>query len=104
VESKEVLTGSKLDLATLPLLPASAASTGLIFFKSRGESWVEVIDANKIVQLRKSLKTGETAAAAGALPLSVVVGRVDTTEVLVRGKSFDLSTISKDNVARFEVK
>jgi cytoskeleton protein RodZ len=54
--------------------------------------------------LRKTLAAGETASASGALPLSVVVGRADSTVVEVRGKAFDLAPVSRDNVARFEVK
>lgn len=79
-------------------------SGGLIGFSVRGPSWVEVTDAKGVVQLRKTLAAGETASASGALPLSVVVGRIDVTEVTVRGKSFSLAGLSKDNVARFEVK
>jgi cytoskeleton protein RodZ len=37
-------------------------------------------------------------------PVFVVIGRVDVTEVMVRGKPFNLLEVSKENVARFEVK
>ena len=47
---------------------------------------------------------GQTASATGILPLTVVVGRADMTEVLVRGKLFELAGVAKENVARFEVK
>jgi cytoskeleton protein RodZ len=50
------------------------------------------------------LLAGETVAASGTLPLAVVVGRVDVIEAEVRGKPFSLAGVSKDNVARFEVK
>ena len=40
----------------------------------------------------------------GALPLAVTVGDVKATTVAVRGKAFDLAPVSRDNVARFEVK
>jgi cytoskeleton protein RodZ len=52
----------------------------------------------------KAWFSGESAAVSGALPLAAIVGRVDATEVQVRGKAFDLLPVSKDNVARFEVK
>lgn len=77
---------------------------GVVVFQPRGETWVEVKDANGVVALRKTLGAGETASASGALPLSVVVGRADSTVVEVRGKAFDLAPVSRDNVARFEVK
>jgi cytoskeleton protein RodZ len=83
------------------LLPASG---GIIVFKARGESWVEVTDAKGVVVLRRTLLSGESAGATGALPLAAVVGRADATQVQVRGRAFDLAAVSKDNVARFEVK
>ena len=36
--------------------------------------------------------------------LAVVIGRVDATEILVRGQAFDLGAVARNNVARFEVK
>ena len=102
--------------ASKPLVAASAgqiapsASTGmavgkgLVVFKSRATAWVEVVDAAKVVQLRKTLMAGESIDVSGALPLSVIVGKADSTEVLVRGKAFDLTPLVKDNVARFEVR
>jgi cytoskeleton protein RodZ len=47
---------------------------------------------------------GETVRINGALPLSVVIGRADAIDVQVRGKPFDLAPLSKDNVARFQIK
>ena len=84
--------------------PATAASGAVLSIKARSASWVEVIDAAGVVQLRKILVNGESVAAAGAMPLTVVVGRADVTEVAVRGQAFDLAPHAKDNVARFQVK
>lgn len=93
----------------VPAAPAAAvtvppAAAGIIVFKAKGESWVEVTDARGTVVLRRTLAAGEEAGASGVLPLAAVVGRVDATQVEVWGKAFDLATVSKDNVARFEVK
>lgn len=93
----------------VPATPAAAvtvspAATGIIVFKAKGASWVEVTDAKGTVVLRRTLAAGEEAGASGVLPLAAVVGRVDATQVEVRGKAFDLVSVSKDNVARFEVK
>ena len=86
--------------------PASAAmtSTGIVVFSAKNESWVEVTDSKGQVVLRRILNAGEVVGATGALPLAAIVGRADATSVQVRGKVFDLSTVAKDNVARFEVK
>jgi len=86
------------------MVPGSGASTGLLVLKARGSSWVEVVDARGVVQVRKIMTDGEVVGVSGAMPLSVVVGRADAVEVQVRDKSFDLTRIAKDNVARFEVK
>ena len=88
----------------VPAAPVSPAASGIIVFKAKGESWVEVTDAKKVVVLRRTLAAGEEVGATGVLPLSAVVGRADATQVQVRGQAFDLTTVSKDNVARFEVK
>lgn len=79
-------------------------SKDIVTFKTRGVSWVEVTDAKGMVQLRKSLAAGELVATSGALPLAVVVGKADLTDVMVRGKPFPIDELAKDNVARFEVK
>lgn len=88
---------------------AAAASTapgpGIVSFRAaKGPSWVEVTDAKGVIALRRLLATGETAGASGVLPLAVTIGSAGTTEVQVRGKAFDLAAVSRDNVARFEVK
>lgn len=78
--------------------------TDMVVFTARGQSWIEVTDAKGQVVLRRVLNAGESTGAAGALPLKVVVGRASETQVQIRGKAFDLNAVSKDNVARFEVK
>ncbi len=82
----------------------SGATSGIVVFKAQALAWVEVVDAGGVVQVRRNIAAGETVGVSGALPLSVVVGRSDTTQVEVRGQAFDLLSVARDNVARFEVK
>jgi cytoskeleton protein RodZ len=82
---------------------AATPASGIVVFRTKGPSWIEVTDAKGVVAVSKVLEAGEAAGASGALPLRVTIGRVDSTEVQVRGKPFDLRRVSKDNVARFEV-
>jgi cytoskeleton protein RodZ len=100
-------SASMPDLAA-PVVPASTAlsaiPTGILVFNAQGPSWVEVTDSKKVVVLRRMLGAGELVSASGALPLTAVVGRADVTQVQIRGKAFDLTAVTKDNVARFEVK
>lgn len=87
--------------------PASAAMPpvgGIVVFQVSGPSWIEVVDAKGQVPLRRLLSDGESAGASGTLPLSVTVGRADATQVKVRGKAYDLGPVSRENVARFEVR
>lgn len=94
----------------VPATAAAAASapnappTGVLVLRARAESWVQVRDANGTLALQRNLTAGESVSVPGAPPFAVVVGRADATEVFVRGKPFDMTTVSRENVARFEVK
>lgn len=95
--------------APAPAMSASeAASTvapsGVLLLRARSESWVQVKDSAGAVVLQRNLAAAETVSVSGAVPMSVVIGRADATEVFVRGKPFDLAAVSRENVARFEVK
>ena len=80
-----------------------SADRVVAFSAATQSSWVKVTDAKGAVVLSRTIAPGEAAFAAGALPLSVIVGRADATQVQVRGQAFDLAAHSRDNVARFEV-
>ncbi|HXD41295.1 MAG TPA: RodZ domain-containing protein [Ramlibacter sp.] len=90
--------------ATVAANDLATPASGIVVFRTKSGSWVEVTDAKGVVAVRRLLAPGEAAGASGVLPLQVTVGRADATEVQVRGKPFDLQSISRDNVARFEVK
>lgn len=94
-------SASRLGVASEPV---TAAGAGIMVLNARADSWVEVTDAARVVQLSRVLRAGESVGVGGALPLSVAVGRADVTAVLVRGKALDLAPWTRDNVARFEVK
>ena len=98
-------------VATASATSAGAAATSgaadtaaIVVFTAREASWVQVTDAAGVIHIRRTLAAGETAQIGGSLPLSVVIGRANAIGVVVRGKSFDLASVSKDNVARFQVK
>ena len=76
----------------------------MVVFKARSVSWVQVVDGKGNTVLRRVLDGGETVGVNGALPLSVIVGSAEATSVEVRGKPFNLQSVTRDNVARFEVK
>lgn len=87
------------------VVPAAAAELAAIaVFSARESAWVQVLGADGVVHLRKTLDAGEAVRINGALPLSVVVGRANAIDVLVHGKPFELTPVAKDNVARFQIK
>ena len=114
VAGPEVITPSPVltravTLSSVSPVPAAsaapvAAASGVVVFRSASASWVRVTDAKGTVVLRKTLSAGESAGASGALPLQVTIGTANVTAVQVRGEPFDLAPVSRDNVARFEVR
>jgi cytoskeleton protein RodZ len=93
--------------ATAPAASAPAAagtSDGILMLQARQSSWVGVKDAGGVLRMQKILEVGESVQLAGALPLSVVLGRADAVDVTVRGERFDVNAMTTGNVARFEVK
>ena len=83
---------------------SSATTSGVLGLTAKGDSWIQVADAQGQLLLSRVVNKGETVTLDGALPLKVVIGRVDATEVSVRGKPFSMADIVQGNVARFEVK
>ena len=83
---------------------ASPAGDEIVVLKSLGSAWVEVLDRKRTVRLRKTMLPGESVGVSADLPMYVTVGRADTMEVQVRGKPLDLTPLTKDNIARFEVR
>jgi cytoskeleton protein RodZ len=83
---------------------AADIPSGPLVLRARGASWVQVRDANGALALQRNLAAGESVSVSAPTPLAVIIGRADATEVIVRGKPFDLTAIARENVARFEVK
>ena len=105
-ENNQALTNSgaaSINNFALIATNTSVPANSIVVFKAIGQTWVEVKSVNGITILKKLLNSGEVAGATGTLPLTVIVGRADVTQVEVRGKQVDLASIAKSNVARFEV-
>jgi len=88
--------------AVAPALPVDA--TNGLAMTARETAWVQVTGASGRVLLQRSLQPGETVVLSTDFPLSVVVGRADEVTVSLRGASFDLAPLTRNNVARFEVR
>ncbi len=94
----KLVVASEVQPLTVP-----AATDALLVIRAMGESWIEVTDARNVSQLRKVTGKGEVLTVDAVPPLTVVVGRADMISATARGKVLDLTAISKNNVARFEV-
>lgn len=99
-----VSEGASVPAASAAASASAAAPAGVLVLRARAESWVQVRDGSGTLALQRNLTAGESVTVAGAPPFAVVVGRADATEVFVRGKPFDMTAVSRENVARFEVK
>lgn len=97
---------SAMPAASAALAAASGPinARGTVLFRTRAQSWIQVTDATGATVFQRLMEPGESAGASGTTPLSVVIGSVEATEVQVRGRPYDLAPVSKDNVARFEVR
>jgi cytoskeleton protein RodZ len=93
---------------TEPEAPAAAvpvAASGIpVQVLVREASWVEVTDAGGHSLIARTLTAGEAVGLDGALPLRVKIGNAAATDVQFRGVPVDIRPMTKDNVARFELK
>ena len=85
--------------------PAAGSAGQMLRFTAKGESWVQVRNAQQQVLMEKILKAGDVyEGTVASLPIQVVVGNVAATTLDIDGAAFDLAAAAKNNVARFEVK
>ena len=97
------------EVVALPLAIASPSADGApaeptVNFSAKAASKIKVTDATGMVVLDRTLRAGESVSLSGALPLTVVASRANVIQVQVRGQAFDLASVTKNNIARFEVK
>jgi len=107
--SSIMIPAAVMDTISLPTpLPSTSADGSsaepAVTFSAKGASKIKVTDANGQVVLDRALSAGESISLSGALPLVAVISRANVIQVQVRGQAFDLSSVTKNNIARFEVK
>ena len=109
VSSTLVMPADVPAAATGPLATVSAGVEGAageppMTISAKGASKIKVTDASGAVVLDRTLRAGESVSLSGVLPLAVVASRANVIQVQVRGQAFDLASVTKNNIARFEVK
>ena len=92
------------DDAASAAAPAVAPAAGALQFRVSAESWVEVLDARGQTLLSRLLLPGEAVGVDGATPIRLTIGNASATQVSFRGKPVELTGVSRDNVARMELK
>ncbi len=83
---------------------ARPAAAGSLVLRTTSASWVEVTDSVNKVLLARMLTPGETVGLDGALPMHAKIGNAAGTEVTFRGQRVDLAPVTRENVARLELK
>jgi cytoskeleton protein RodZ len=68
-----------------------------------GPCWVNVRDSTNTFSLTGSMAKGDRRVLGGTPPYSLVLGSTKAVTLTVRGTPFDLSRVSKGNVARFKL-
>lgn len=99
-----VPTAAPAPAATDAAAPTAPTATGLLTISATGETWIEVVNGSGSMVMQRVLKANDTVDFSTAPPYKVVIGRADAAQVTVRGKPFDVTGLSRSNVARFEVK
>lgn len=99
----EVVHATSADPAAASAV-AAAPAAGMVVLRSSAPSWVEVLDAGGQVLLQRVLQPGESVGLDGRLPLRLKIGNAAVTSLQFRGREVDLAAVTRDNVARLELK
>ncbi|MBX7229787.1 MAG: helix-turn-helix domain-containing protein [Burkholderiaceae bacterium] len=75
----------------------------LIRLTYRGDSWVEIRDAQGVVLTSQLNRRGSEQSLTGYPPLKMVIGAADNVAVEINGKALDLNAFTKENVARLSI-
>ena len=87
-----------------PSMAGSAAATaGMLAVRTSAESWVDVQDARGQTLLSRTVQPGETVGLDGALPLRLTIGNASVTQLTFRGQAVDLTSSTRDNIARLQL-
>lgn len=103
--------GASAAASTVSAVPAPApapveapSKKGPLQLRANAQTWVEVMDANDQTLMSRNLESGEELALDGALPLKIKIGNAAGVAVQFRGQAVDLTTYTRANVARLELK
>lgn len=96
-------TAPQIEVAASAAVEADVAK-GLAVLTASDSSWVEVIDAEGRVLVQRVLRPNESLSLDGRLPFKLKIGNAAATQLQFRGQVVDLASVTRDNVARLELK
>lgn len=77
---------------------------GILQVHATAESWLEVLDGRGQTLVSRLVQPGEAVGLDGVTPLKVRIGNAAVTQLVFRGKEMPLSSFTRDNIARLELK
>ncbi|MDC1208824.1 DUF4115 domain-containing protein, partial [Litorivicinus sp.] len=92
----ETVTGPDQDMTTL-------GARGILDMRFLGESWIEVRDSRGRLVLADLMSSGRTVSLETYGPIEVLVGAVNSSEIVFNGERLDLSGRAFQNVARIKL-
>lgn len=93
-----------MNKATSPGSSGVSASDGPLVLTVGEDSWIEVRDGKGGKLLSRHVTAGETLNLDGPAPLSLRIGNAPGVQVSYRGQAVDLKPLTRNNVARVELK
>lgn len=93
-------TAATAAVPSATVAPAASSAPNQLSVRFRGTSWIEVRDRSGSVVLSMTGADGATREIAVAPPGEITVGNVAAVEASWRGRTIDLASQSKQNVAR----
>jgi cytoskeleton protein RodZ len=84
--------------------PAASPAAAALVLRSSEPSWVEVRDGQGNLLLSRTVLPGESVSIDGALPLRATIGNAAATQASFKGQALNLAAMTRDNVARLELK
>ncbi|HET8869864.1 MAG TPA: DUF4115 domain-containing protein, partial [Aquabacterium sp.] len=83
---------------------AVARGGAKLVLTAKSPSWVEILDGNGQKLISRQLASGESTEIQGAPPLKVHAGNAPALTVVFNGQPVDLGPVTRQNVARIELK
>lgn len=83
---------------------SSATGSGPLRLKVLEDSWIDVRDANGGKVLSRVVAAGESLSLDGATPMVVRIGNAPGVKLSYKGQAVDLEPLTRNNVARVELK